>query len=377
VKRLPGVIVSAVVLILVSLLPLLTALGVSFAAFAFRHAAPTARSAQVPSWVGGVLLAEGVVFLLIGLWGWITAYGLLMMRRWARISMLVIGGGLVFFNLFSALISLLLCFVPLPGTPANGADPASAQKIVHGVFIGMALFELVLAGIGVWWLVYFLRRSVVEAFAAGAANLQPSRRPLPIAVLAVLTAFGAVICLPLAFLPFPAFVAGALLSGWPKTLLLLAYVIVCALAAYGLWSLREWGRRLAMVLLGLGLVNTAICLIHPYKMLDYSRELNRSMGLGDVPVQSGFDPAQPVFYVIGITFSLLVIGVILWVLHYYRGAFQPVVELVAEPVAELAETVAEAAEIAAPAVAELPAGEAVAPTEAAQEPQDFRGNAKE
>ncbi|WP_420239361.1 hypothetical protein ACOBR2_07250 [Telmatobacter bradus] len=370
-KRLPGVIVSAIVLILVSLLPMLLALGIAFAGFGVHHM-PVGRSTTLPPWIDGVFLAEGAVLLLIGLWGWITVYGLLMMRRWARISMLVIGGGQAFFSLISALITLLLCFVPLPSTSAHGADPASVQRIVHGVFIGMALFELVLAGIGVWWLVYFLRRSVVESFAAGTADLQPSRRPLPIAVLAVLKAISVLGCLALAFLPFPAFAAGVLLSGWSKTLLLLAYVIAYALAAYGLWTLREWGRRLAMALLGFGVVNTAIWLIHPGNMLDYNRQINRSMGLGDLPVQPGFGPWQTGFSAVVFTLSLLVLGGMFWVLHSYRAAFQPVVELAAEPVSE------PVAELVVPEVAELPAGEASAPVVSDEEnPPDSSGGAKE
>lgn len=315
-KHLPGVIASAIVLILVSLLPLMMAMGMSIAGVAMHHL-PATQEAQIPSSIAGVMVVEGVFFLLVGLWGWITAYGLFRMRRWARISMLVIGGGLALCSLLAAAVTLALCFAPPPGELRYDA---STHGMMQGVLIAIALFELVLMAIGIWWLVYFLRRKVVLAFAAGAASLQPSRRPLPVALLAAFNALGVFFCIPAAFLPMPAYFLGALLWGWKKALLYLIFAVATVAAAYGLWTLREWGRRLAIAWQILGAAQVLVCLFFPLWMVDGNQAMAESMGL---PVPSS-DPAfEKVMMSFGLSVSLLLLLATLWMLHYYRAAFQP------------------------------------------------------
>lgn len=316
-KRLPGVIASAIVLILVSLLPLMMAMGMTVAGVVMRHL-PATQEAQIPSWIAGVMALEGVFFLLVGLWGWITAYGLFRMRRWARISMLVIGGGLALCSLLAAAVTLALCFAPLPGELRYDA---STHGMMQGVLIAIALFELVLMAIGIWWLVYFLRRKVVLAFAAGAASLQPSRRPLLVALLAAFNALGVFFCIPAAFLPMPAYFLGALLWGWKKALLYLLFGAATVASAYGLWMLREWGRRLAIAWQILGAAQVLACLLFPARLLVANRAMTQGMGL---PAQSSPDPAfEKVMMSFGLSVSLLLLLATLWMLHYYRAAFQP------------------------------------------------------
>jgi len=99
--------------------------------------------------------------------------GALPVRRWARYSVLIIGGILAVFSLMSFLLTLAMLLAPLPG--AAGMDPSQAHN-VHAftkIFFGViALFHLVRCAIGVSWLVYFIRRECATSLQACRAKLR-------------------------------------------------------------------------------------------------------------------------------------------------------------------------------------------------------------
>jgi uncharacterized membrane protein (DUF2068 family) len=112
-KRPVGVVVTAVLLILGSLYLLLMA-GIMALSGAFmptaaggaaiRGAIPRAIqgapvSAQ-PAWMNGFMLVIAAICLGLAAWGIITTVGLFRLRRWARYSALVIGGGMALLGFF-------------------------------------------------------------------------------------------------------------------------------------------------------------------------------------------------------------------------------------------------------------------------------------
>lgn len=316
-NRRVGLIASAIVLILVSFLPLLLGIGM-LAAFAV---APRVPQTPQPGWMRPMFLAEGTFFAAAALWGWITAVGLFRLRRWARISILVLGGGQAFFSLIFLLIAVTLSFISLPTTAHVTAKQAvSAHSIQQVVAAGLAGFSVVLLGISLWWLIYFTRKSVREGFSAGTGEVAPNRRPPLIAVLAVLNGLGALSLLFAVCLPLPTFLFGIILQGWEKSLVLLLYGVAIAASAYGLWTLREWGRRLSIVLQGLGIVQSLFLATSSRRFLSYNNRLNQSMGL--TPPQLEFSQMQPFYWGIA-SFGILFLAAVLFVLHHYRAAFKP------------------------------------------------------
>jgi hypothetical protein len=329
VKRLSGIIASAIVLILVSLFQVLMSAGMGFAGV-ILPSHPSAQSypgvsgpPPSPAWMSTYMYALGVFFLALAAWGIVTAIGLFRVRRWARYSILIIGGGMALIGFVSVLVMIPLMFVPLPVPPS--ADPSQAaitHTVTSVVFAAMAFFYAIPLAIGAWWLVYFNRKRVRDYFNAAATGpILPSRRPLLISILAVLCAIGVPSCLLMVFLPLPALFFGILFQGWQKAVVYIAFAALEAAVAYGLWKLLEWGRRLAIFLQVLGIVNTAIYLVNPSLLFRYSGEVNRSMGLPEVTLLPG--QFQSVMLTIPMSLSLILLVAVIVILHRYRAAFQP------------------------------------------------------
>jgi hypothetical protein len=105
-----------------------------------------------------VALFGKLMIVLPGICGIATGLGLLFLKRWARISILIFAALLATMGLFTAPIILL---IPFPATP--GLD----ESLLSGIRIGIAAFYIVLAAIGIWWLVLFSRQSVKQQFFGG------------------------------------------------------------------------------------------------------------------------------------------------------------------------------------------------------------------
>ena len=268
-KRPAGLIASTVVLALVSLLQVAMALLMAAAAEFSPKAALSARAgapavSPPPAWLPIFMYGLAVLFLGLAIWGIATAVGLHRLRNWARLSVLVIGGGMAVIGFFSALAMLAVMFMPLPASAAMGANQAHATQImVRAVLAFIALFYAGVLAVGIWWLVYFNRRNVRALFINAQGELEESRRPLLVSLFAVLLFVGAPFCAVMAFLPFPSLMFGLVLEGWEKTLFFLLYAAISACTGIGLWHLKEWGRRLALALMAVGVINCSIYAFFP------------------------------------------------------------------------------------------------------------------
>jgi hypothetical protein len=332
-KRPFGVIFFAIVLILGSLVQLLMALGMGLSGTFFQKGI---RSGNLPdstaatpvlSWMPVLMYAMCVFFIALAVWGIATAVGVIRLRRWARYSILIIGGLLAVFSLISLLVTLLMMLVPLP-MPANvdAAQAQSAQAVTRIMFGVMALVHMIVCAVGVSWLVYFNRRKVRQAFISATGKACESRRPVLISVIAVLNLIGAGFCLLCMFIPMPALIFGWTIDGWGKAALYLVFAALTASVGIGLWQLKEWGRLLALAMQALGLVNTAVYLLRPSLVLRYSAEIQQRM----MPMQPQTqlpEPFQSSIYRISFGFGILLYIAIASVLIYYRKAFQSPAEL--------------------------------------------------
>ncbi|HEV8385754.1 MAG TPA: hypothetical protein VGQ11_12855, partial [Candidatus Acidoferrales bacterium] len=224
-NRPAGVTVSAVFLILGSVLTALMGLLMLLA----RSIAPPVPSQ--PPFYDAIMVASSVTFLGFAVWGGLTAAGLFRMRRWARISILVIGALVVIFCSGSLAI-LLFVSRQMPEFEASGR-----AGTILGVMIGMYVVPMLL---GLWWLIYFNLAAVKATFLQGVAPDESPRRPLSIAVIAWhFVAFGLLTPISL-WMHFPAFFLGMVLTGWLAVLVYSIYSVLELSIGVGLLRLRPW-----------------------------------------------------------------------------------------------------------------------------------------
>ena len=339
-KRLPGIIISAIVLLLGSLFQLLAGVGMGAAGViektqiiaagnpatgvALDHSAVT-KAAALPPWMPIFMYVLAGFFAVLAAWGIITSIGLFRMYRWARYSVLVIGGCLAVFCLPAMFFSLVLIFIPLP-MPAT-VDPSqlntvhSFTKIILGV---VAAIYGIVGGLGVFWLVYFNLKKVRAAFAGVTNTFVPGPRPLLISMIAVLEMIGVVTMAVLMFLPFGTTFLIWILQGWQKIAFALVYGALFAGAAYGLWHLKEWGRRLAIAVQVVGLLQYISFLVHPYVFDKYNAQVQAVMKLPQQYQQPAQFNHEMAFFSMGLGMVFLI--AILIVLHYYREKFRALAE---------------------------------------------------
>ena len=182
--------------------------------------------------IAGVAVA--VFFAGGAAWGICSGIGVFRRRNWARISMTMFAGLLLFLGAAGVLASIALPF---------GDSPDIDPRLAAMVRISMIALYSLLAALGTWWLILFTRRPALEYFAAPAAG--PEARPMSINFIAwsllssaVLTALAAVLRLPTAFF-------GLELGGWATAAV---YTLATAAQIYlgeGLLRLdnraRTWG----------------------------------------------------------------------------------------------------------------------------------------
>lgn len=308
------------VLGLAAVLLLLMAFGSGAMALMAPHMpAPVAASgASSTALMPGVMLFMMLLYLAVAVWAGSTVAGLLRMRSWARISVIVLGIGVAVFGLFGVLGTLaaqtMLPSMPLP--------PGVGLRSLRAIFLVLTFFWMAGVGVGIWWVVYFALRRTREAFRAAApppmpqstmagtwnaAPMLPKRRPasqgpitdftvaqpieiqaeeLPtpapmpvqyappaatytpapewperqpttehgrpialrkrpvsITVVAVLLLIGSFFALLQMTSPFPIFLWGALLTGWPAHISMLMLCAVSGVAGLGLLRLQRsaWG----------------------------------------------------------------------------------------------------------------------------------------
>ncbi|MGD0507410.1 MAG: hypothetical protein ABSA27_06420 [Terriglobales bacterium] len=306
--------------------------------------APVSRSNPLPAsptFFKVMLLLASLVYLLPAVWGIVTGIGLWRLKNWARISIIVFSFLLILMGAFSGLMTLV---VPIPISPNNTLDPS----VMTGIRISMGAFMLALAGIGVWWLVFFNRPKVKEQFGqlspaladrstlpatypgqtvpVGTADPSAGKRPLSITILAWLLLAG---CLVIPFslmLRVPAILFTKLLTGWPAVLFYLSFAVVQLCIGVGLLRLRPTARTAAIIYYALMSVNAAVFYLAPgsHARVLSLMESERSMfpGIGMFPNQPEFHFDAAPFLVMGGVCMLIGTAIPLYFLITRKVAFE-------------------------------------------------------
>jgi hypothetical protein len=163
-RRPGGVVAAAVVLGFVSLGMILFALLMLVGALYFHHSpqAVASTSSMPPGTVPpsqavmiGMMAFFAIIFATLGIWGIATLVGLLRLKPWARISVMIQGGLLAVLGLLGALGG-----ASIPLMMKNAQLPSTISPQQMSIMVAAAVsFYGVLALLGIWWVVYFAMRS--------------------------------------------------------------------------------------------------------------------------------------------------------------------------------------------------------------------------
>ena len=341
-KRPLGLTLASVVLGMAALGQLLFAAFILFVSFVVKHdssgpyTANTPGAPFTPAIMGYVFLGTALFIALLACWAITTIVGLLRLRNWARISILVIGGGLVFFGGFSifGLIATWLIQSKLP------PPPHLSHSIQLATFTVMGTFYAFIAAIGVWWLVYFNRATTRSLFVrpspypsgydlTSADSTLPyskpsrfSHVPVAIIILACLYFVSVFACLLMAFISFPALLFGFVITGVGTHILCLTFAIIAGLIGYGLLHLKNWARLAALAQIGLGFINMVLMLLPRYQsqIFLYNQQLMQRWHLPTAPMNT--PEMTHVYMISGVAMALIVNALFVWLIERHRSAFQ-------------------------------------------------------
>jgi hypothetical protein len=309
----PGAIVAAGI---VGILASLFAILIAVASIAGMFMLPPNNSAAIPPFAKPLAIA--MTFLLGGLavFGIFTSLGVLRLKRWARVSMLVWGGLMA---AFSGVMLLFTSLVPLPDVYA--ADTAVSSQYIR--ILISAVYGIPFL-IGIWWLLLFNQSAVKERFLAGAivegqlvSNPQP-RCPLPLAILAGFTIFSAGFSL---LLPFTNFPVNPILFGYRfqgvfgVVLFYLSAGLVLA-GAIGMLRLKRWSYPLMLAQYFFWMASGTITLVRP----NYDLNLHQMLAQMNLPEGQMGQAAIAQTRVFGVL-SLIPGVLLIWLMLYFHTRF--------------------------------------------------------
>jgi hypothetical protein len=324
-KRPLGIVLSAIVLSLAALFLLLMAAVLVAVTFFANHQPSPALA--LPHSAIYLFLAVSIVYTGLAVWAILTIIGIVRLRSWARYSILIIGGGLAAIGascVFGTILGRVLHIFP---TQQPGVDP----RLMTITLVVMTTLYALVAGIGVWWLIYFNLRTTRELFLNPAllalspdgVDRGPTGAPIAIKILGYLFLFGTLCFIILTFLPFPVFFCGFVFPGKASHLLYLALGLVWALAGYGLLRLKESARRLTIAILVFGCFNALLAFLPWYqeRLRQYAAHLtSMTPDMAVQPAPINYTGSMMITYGL---FGLILNLFALWLLHRHRSAFIP------------------------------------------------------
>ena len=313
-KRSAGINASAVIGIIGSIVSILLGGLMVIAAVRTRFTPlPSALDQPVPLAAPALMLAIiSIVYFGFGAWGIVSAVGLLRLKNWARICFAVFGGILALFSLFGAFGMLMTMFVLPPNIPPGSNVPPG---LITSILVIFAVFMLLSASLGIWWVIYFNRGSLKVQFPGEAASSGSGQLPLGISIVAWFLIVGGGICGLLMFFSFPTLMFGFVLRGWAVRLVFLLYAVAGLGSGIGMLKKRIEALTVAVAYFIVGALNGISYFLIPgsfERMMALSREV---YGIQAPPLN------MTTAFMWSILFGLIVSTLPLWFLLARRKAF--------------------------------------------------------
>jgi len=328
-----GVTVIAVLSLVGSLVAVLMGLLVILVTILRPHNAdlPTGMPS---TFMTALLVLASLTYVLPAIWGIFTSIGLFRLKSWARLSIIAFSVLLIFMSGFAALISLI---VPFPSAPNNPIDTSVARD----VRIVMGLFWTSLAGIGIWWLVFFTRTAVKQQFlpliatppdvSVGQVPIVQttsamSERPLSLTIIGWWMVVVGSLFIPWSLMVHaPAMVFLKVVTGWPAFLFNLVLAGIHLYVGIGLLRLKPATRVIGIAYFAYALVNGVVIYAWPGARARMSDLVARQQSIFpwmEQLKQSGTQVDFTPFLVIGTCLGLVVLLVPLYFLITRRQAFE-------------------------------------------------------
>jgi hypothetical protein len=366
-RRPLGVILSAILLGCAALVALIFTATTALSIFLIKNTkgltVSTPGAAPAPNAFLGIMMGCVCLFYFgTAIWAVVTLVGLVRMKPWARISVIIIGACLTFLGACSVFGAFAAQALIKNAPQTSGANPA----ITNMVFVAMGVFSLLIAALGIWWIVYFNLRSTKNAFAkpvvtmpgdapfypidftyaqqaipasyeitqvaTSSSEMPPLKRtnPLSTQIIGWLMVATAVICLLQAWLPIPLFFLGVSLSGWSSHIFMLVVVSVSAYGGYGLIRLQRSAWMLTIAWYFVGMVNVSLLFWPAYRTrmmgysMSFSQSINTRLGMPAASPAAAFStPLMNVTFLAGAVFSDLFFVLLFILLWRARWAFAP------------------------------------------------------
>ena len=268
-----------------------------------------------------------LVLFAAAAWGIASGTGLMRLREWSRISMLVFSALLLFVCIPGLLMFLFMPFPP----PGTAPSPEMTKEMLAATRIFMAVLYGILAALGGWWIYFFNKRSTKDQFLKvripglegmpGAEVISPYARPLSITLIAWwLLISGFIGVLGLSVNP-PVFFLGYFFKGTYASMLMLALALVQSLIGFGLLKLRPWGRTLAIYYFQFLIFNSLTMVLIPGTQARFEQAMSEM--LSDMQGTLGTPPSPmhvPIWF--GVIFAVPLLSLLLWIVVSRKDAFQ-------------------------------------------------------
>ena len=348
-KRPIGLILTTVVLGLIALTQILSSIVMAVTGLLGSHAQPPAPRADIPippHAVGSIVLVFSLILALIlallAGWAIFTIVGLLRLRNWGRISVLIIGGCLAVLGGISTLGFIFLLFAQSFLKSSSATPPPYSPQLMAFILGFTAFFYAIIAAIGIWWLVYFSRPAIKALFIRPAIDpyaqptyIDPAYPPPPpatpgrfahvpaaIVIVACFFLLSTLTCALMAFVPLPAFLCGFIITGPAKYILYLSFAAICGYIGYGLLHLDDRARLATLAFLGFSFVNMG-CLFLPWGRAQYTlynQQIMQKFQIAGIPA-SPMPDLSYIYMIFVAIFVVLFNGFIFWLLQRHRNAF--------------------------------------------------------
>jgi hypothetical protein len=284
-----------------------------------------------------VTMAVMAFFFAVTIWGAFSGVGLIRLRNWARVSVLVWSG---ITAPFCVLTIVFVAILPMPPSP-NQAFMRMLVPLFAVLFYGIPL------AVAVWWLILFTRPKIVAQFkpamaagglgdpfgaipltvAADGSSAYPAYAvpaplpgptiPLPVIVLSCFFLLSALSVFFIFFMHVPAMVFGRAFTGLTGSVVYVTWCLLYAIAGIGMLRRVSWAYSLAIAVQILGIVSGVVTVLSP----NFDDIMRRAMSSMNMPSASIYTMQSMShlrgFSVVGLLFPLAILGVLV----YYRPRF--------------------------------------------------------
>ncbi len=350
-KSHPAVTAAGIVAILFAAFGVLSAILVEISMFAVSRIASTNKGVPFPEAARAMASLTWLFLFLLAIFGIFVGVGILRRRNWARISILIWGGLMAFFSAITMAVTLLVLTYMPPAMP-NAGEVAPVLAVMKWV---LAVFYAIPLGVGIWWLILFTRKAVVEEFNPLLARLHPGKTldasgfpqepppppsyvpggpacPLPLLIIAGLDIFSGVSMLTLLVIPYsllsaiPLFLFGHAFYGGLTLVFFVLLGVVYAVCGIGILKLKPWALDPLICCKALFFLSGIVTLLNPNFFPTMKEAIAKMMPKisqlpADAQIPANLFPFSDTYFKFMMALGYLFGGVLLAVMIFYRKRF--------------------------------------------------------